>query len=85
MVVISLGGYTVVTYKCPHCFGGKFVEDPTGRLLGHYRRSSVYRRSGVAFETSALCPGEGRAYRSVAAPYRSQAIIKAIRLIISSR
>lgn len=84
-MVISLAGRTVVTSKCPHCDRGNFVRDPAGKVLGHYQPTTIYVRSGIAFETSAACPGRGkRAYGSrVCAAYRSQALIKAMRQIIN--
>jgi nucleoside-diphosphate-sugar epimerase len=86
-MVICIDGVRVIIRKCHHCAVGRFVLNSSGTIIGHYQPSPVFTRGRVAYEPSDGCPGPGkRAYgTTVIRRYRSEAIMAAIRCILSLR
>lgn len=83
-MVISIDGVRYTIRPCMLCERGRMVRNSAGKILGHYQPSFTYARAGVGYETSSLCPGGARTYSGVVRPYRSAAILAAVRCIITA-
>ena len=82
-MVITIGGVRVSIKPCPCCKDGRLVRNAAGKIIGHYRRRRTFRRSPVAYETHYDCPSPGQRGVMVSRPYKTAAIMAAIRDIIS--
>lgn len=83
-MIVAIDGTSYSIRACMLCARGRTVRNSAGKILGHYQPSFVYARAGVGYDTSSLCPGGARTYVGVVRPYRSAAILAAVRSIITA-